>query len=186
MSDLLDRIAARRDYVAGLLANHEKTESGCWLYNGKKRSGSDYGQATIYSASARPRKRTFSIHRISYAFYTGVDPRHLLVMHACDTPLCINPAHLAAGTHVDNMRDMVTKGRSTSGELNPRCKLTEPQVIEVVRLIKEGWQNTEIAKAMNVSHGMVSLIRHKKAWGRLLDSIGYSPEKHRRFTRRAA
>jgi hypothetical protein len=42
----------------------------------------------------------------------GVDvPNDRVVMHSCDNPPCVNPAHLRVGTQLENMRDAKSKGR---------------------------------------------------------------------------
>ena len=49
-------------------------------------------------------------HRVSYEAYHGAVPDGLHVLHKCDVKCCVNPEHLYAGTHKDNMQDMFRRG----------------------------------------------------------------------------
>lgn len=181
MSELLDRIDLRYDLVARKISEVEITENGCWNWTGKlKTSRGNYGQITLYSGMENPKKRTYSAHRVSYAFHHGIDPAEMCVMHTCDNPRCINPDHLELGTHTDNMRDMVEKGRSTIGETNPNSKLSESTVLKIVAEIKRGKNNTEIAAEHPVTHSQVSLIRLGKSWRHVTSKLDYEPEKYRK------
>ncbi len=62
-------------------------------------------------------KKIFS-HRFSYEYYVHKIPHGMLVCHSCDNPKCVNPKHLWIGTHADNMKDMVSKGRHASQKIN--------------------------------------------------------------------
>lgn len=75
----------------------------CWLWTGAK-SSSGYGHLTI-------NKKTIKAHRFSYETSFGLIKPNEIVMHSCDTPLCVNPKHLSVGTKKDNARDMLKKHR---------------------------------------------------------------------------
>lgn len=187
MSDLLNRIDLRFDFVTGQLAKHTITPAGCWEYKGVL-SKDGYGKFKIYVGQFEPKKRSFRAHRVSYAYHNGEDPGALSVCHSCDNPACINPDHLFLGTAQANTQDMHSKGRGApqGGENNPGHKVGEDTVRSIVELIRAGLSNMQIADGLPVTHSQVSHIRLGKSWRALTESMGYDPDEYRRFTRRAA
>lgn len=85
----------------------EKTvirQNGCWSW---KKSPLTTGYASLYTG----KRKLMSGHRISWILHYGTIPKGLFVLHKCDNRICTNPEHLFLGTHIDNMRDMVSKNR---------------------------------------------------------------------------
>lgn len=78
-------------------------------------------------------QRVMKAHRISYELSNGVSPGNKMVLHTCDNPSCVNPAHLLLGTALDNNTDRQRKDRSfhPTGEKHPMCRLTDAQVAEI-------------------------------------------------------
>lgn len=78
--------------------------TGCWLWLG---SSARHGYGSFWlSGRLRPASR------VSYELFVGGIPRGHEVMHRCDNPPCVNPDHLATGTHAMNARDMAIKYRA--------------------------------------------------------------------------
>ena len=127
-----------------------KQPDGCWEWVGA-RTDRGYGVFQI----SQPRK-SVRAHRWAYAEYHGIDIRDLLaevVRHHCDNPCCVNPAHLAEGTHEDNARDRDSRGRTGR---HGRYKLTEEQVEEI--RTAPGSQRA-VAARFGVTQSWVSRLR---------------------------
>jgi hypothetical protein len=80
-------------------------QDGCWDWKTPlMRNG--------YTKIQTGRMKIIGGHRVSWIIHKGEIPEGLFVLHKCDNPKCTNPDHLFLGTHTDNVRDMIKKGRS--------------------------------------------------------------------------
>ena len=139
------------------------TESGCWIWIGSLNTGG-YGSIRIAG-------RMKTAHRLSWEIHNGPIPPGdhqgaTSVCHTCDEPSCVNPDHLFLGSHKQNMRDMARKKRGFRpiGELHPRSKLTEA---EVLAIRKSPGLHKDIAAVFNVSRTTVGRIKSDERWSHL-------------------
>ncbi len=79
-------------------------DGDCLIYTGYKNRPEGYGRLRL-------RRKSMLTHRIVWSTLYGPIPPGMSVMHTCDNPPCVRPAHLRLGTHAANMQDMVAKGR---------------------------------------------------------------------------
>lgn len=92
----------------------------CWTWRGKKNGRLPYG---LFSG--------LLAHRVMWTIVVGPIPPGLEILHNCDNPPCVNPFHLKAGTHAQNMGDAAKRGRMPRGEARPLAKLTDEKVREL-------------------------------------------------------
>lgn len=104
-------------------------------------------------------------HRVSWELHRGPIPDRLKVLHSCDTPTCVNPAHLFIGTQSDNMKDCGAKGRSgKKGERNIMAVLSDVQV----RTIRQsGKSYDDLMAEFEVSRSTISSIKTRRTWSHL-------------------
>lgn len=141
-------------------------DGSCWFWMASTTFG--YGKFKT--------TRLMQAHRASYEFFRGRIPNGLLVLHRCDNPGCVNPAHLFLGTHADNVADKMAKGRQAKGEVlakhrrllrgerNNNAKLTNEQVLSI-RSSRASLR--DLAAQYDVAESAISRIRNGKRWGHL-------------------
>ena len=130
----------------------EEDENGCYICtsHAKKYDGRYYG--------IKRKGKMLLLHRYVYESYFDEIPDEMVVRHKCDNDLCVNPNHLEIGTHQDNARDKVDRGRHSY----IARKLSKEDIEKVKSMIEDGKTQTEIAKLFNVDQGTISnLLRGK-------------------------
>lgn len=78
----------------------------CWPWIGAV-SDTGYGVFRVKSWQG------IKAHRLSILLATTEPPLEGMdIMHSCDVRHCVNPRHLSWGTRMENVRDMIRKGRA--------------------------------------------------------------------------
>lgn len=142
-----------------------KKPNDCWEYTGKLNPN---GYGHVRRSLNKKGVKDYLAHRYSWYLKYEVFPVDNC-LHACDNPKCVNTNHLFEGSHQDNADDKVRKGRwrgpdRVKEQDNGNSKLTNQDVSEIKKLIKEGETNISIAKMYLVHHSTISTIRVGKNW----------------------
>ena len=125
--------------------------TGCWLWLKAVRTGG-YGHAWCAP-------NNWGVHRLMYVLTHGPIKQNNNVMHMCDQPSCVNPAHLTQGTQAENMQDCMSKGRHPDS-----VGLSVDKVREIRNRLAQGVSQHQIAAHYGVDPSNISLIAGGKTW----------------------
>jgi len=140
---------------------------GCWLWTAAK---AEFGYGVIGLGGRGT--GLIRAHRASWELAHGAIPDGMFLLHRCDVPACVNPAHLFLGTLADNAHDAIAKGRAVDPPRNPhlrgerhyRAKLTEKIVGDIKARARAGERQVDIARAVGVSKDYVCKIVAGQKW----------------------
>lgn len=138
--------------------------SECWHWLGKPDPCSlGYGRITRDGVK-------LYVHRAAWEQANGPIPAGATILHTCDCPSCLNPAHLVCATQADNTADMVAKGRQ-------RGNLTKAQVLEIDRLDRTGdWSHAKLSRKFKVSETSIRRLLSGATWSA---TTGRSTKPHK-------
>ena len=132
--------------------------TGCWLWTGETKKG--YGRISTGGREGR----LIAAHRLSWTLFKSPVDATLEVCHRCDVRRCVNPDHLFLGTHGDNMRDMIRKGRHRLSARTTKF-VWSPDAVEAMKQLSEaGWSGARIARAFGADVDYVYRILGGKRW----------------------
>lgn len=146
------------------------TPDKCWEWKANT-NGAGYG--LLWSLE---HGRKVLAHRYSYEYFVGPLRDDELILHSCDNPACVNPAHLRVGTHKQNVADMDLRGRRNTTPLlgveNPNAVLTAEQVTALRIDYCAGAGRAELASKYGVSPLSIHDYVSGGAWAHLLGKDG--------------
>mgnify|MGYP001614047423 CR=1 FL=1 len=150
------------DVVARFWSKVKKGD-GCWLWQAGT-NGDGYGQ--FWLDKHHPKVLA---HRLSYEWANGPLASGMLACHSCDTPACVRPDHVFAGTYLDNVVDMYRKGRSgdrnyAQGERITIHKLTAESVRRLRARRLEGCSYPQLGREFGVTHRSAILAVKRITW----------------------
>ena len=138
--------------------NHIERDNGCWEWQ-KGKNDRGYGEVSINGIS-------LYVHRFAWELLNGEIPGGMCILHKCDNPSCINPDHLFIGTQLDNVRDMLSKGRASPPPVHRGTKNNKAVLCEwKVRYIRASdLSQRAIARMFGIGKTTVAHVQCGRTW----------------------
>lgn len=126
--------------------------TSCWVWQGPT---TDFG----YGIASDANRKYILAHRFVAAQIWDIQDK--VVMHVCDNPACVNPRHLAVGSHMDNTHDMITKGR------HPTAKHIY-SADQVRHIRQKAMPQKDYAALYNTSVSMIGRIQRRESYAHIV------------------
>ena len=142
-----------------------KKTSTCWLWQG----GTSQKYGMFFRTLPNGREQSIKAHRMAWILFRGKIHARLMVLHRCDIPICVRPAHLFLGTAKQNMLDASKKGRLMRGQSHHKAKLTESDIIFIRQHARHlRGELARFAQQFHVTPQTIGFIVRGKTWRHLL------------------
>ena len=141
-------------------ATENQAVTTCTEWKGYTSNG--YGRVRVDGCEWR-------VHRLIMQL-AGHDIEGRVVMHTCDNPICFNIEHLRAGTQLENIADMLQKGRGANPPHCPgmkcgRRKLTDDDVRDIRARYATGTiSQRSLASEYGVTQPNIGRIVREETW----------------------
>lgn len=156
---IIDNLIARQ--IKKFIFSFNVDKNGCWIW---KKGKTPQGYPCFYSLCPRTNKRIDLAHRFSFSLFNGSIPDGMMICHKCDNPSCVNPDHLFAGTHDDNMKDKVKKKRQIHGPMMHNAKLNWKLVRKFRNEYLLGNSCTQLSKKYGYHESTIADVVKKRSW----------------------
>ena len=141
----LKRIPHCYEYVVKTLANlPEGDDCIDWPFALRD---DGYGELHLPKALGFTR-RVITPYQLAYILTYGAIEEGQCVLHRCDRPSCFRPSHLFSGTQLDNIADMISKGRNKPFVLrgtDANGKRFDDETIRAIRAAYDSAAFTKVA-----------------------------------------
>lgn len=165
---------------AGPVPAHCPELGPCWVWTAARFKTGGYGAFGI--GTTETAKSVARAHRVSWLISNGLLLDGECVLHRCDNPACVRPAHLFIGDRAVNNDDMRRKNRHSHGKQHGAriaanqirgsdhvaAKITEATVREIKSLRAAGRSQSSIARAVGIDTSQVSRIVRGLAWAHVV------------------
>lgn len=151
--DFFNEADAKRFWVLVNKAEGQGPNGDCWEWK-EERSRYDGGYGR-FSIGTKKNHTNLRAHRVAYLVGHGENPGFQMVLHSCDNPPCVRPAHLSLGDAKKNKAHNVARGRQGKG-LNAGPATRSVFTPERIKAIREAWNSGYI------SQGQLALIAGTK------------------------
>jgi hypothetical protein len=140
---------SRRNYAREFMQNIDQSggPTACWPFGRLDAKG--------YGCFGRYRRR--ATHIILELEGRPLTPGQI-VRHTCDNPACVNPHHLVAGTHAQNVDDMIVRGRKPRGQKHKSSKLSDADLKEILWMYAQDGSIRQIARCFKVTEPRIGQI----------------------------